>query len=345
LLPKQVLLDVRGLSIDFATEHGAAHAVSDVSFQVFEDEVFAIVGESGCGKTVTALSLMRLIPRPPGEIVAGEIIFKGRDLLRLPIENMRKIRGKEIAMIFQEPMTSLNPVFTIGMQVREMIQQHEQVSGAVANERAVEMLRLVGIPDAHKRLHEYPHLFSGGMRQRVMIAMSLACNPSLLIADEPTTALDVTIQAQILDLMIGLKEKRPGSAIILITHNLGVVAETCHRVAVMYGGKIQELAPVADIFAGPLHPYTQGLLASLPGSEKEGKQKRLRAIPGMVPNIHQLPKGCKFCTRCPVKEPACETLEPVLHEVVPDHWVRCHLVTPQLLKVKGSIPNERRTDE
>lgn len=336
---------MKGLSIDFATEHGAAHAVSDVSFQVFEDEVFAIVGESGCGKTVTSLSLMRLIPSPPGKIAGGQIIFKGQDLLSIPIEQMRKIRGREIAMIFQEPMTSLNPVFTIGMQVREMMQQHEKISDLEANNRAVEMLRLVGIPDAHKRLNDYPHQFSGGMRQRVMIAMSLACNPSLLIADEPTTALDVTIQAQILDLMVALKEKRRGSAIILITHNLGVVAETCHRVAVMYGGKIQEMASVDDIFASPLHPYTQGLLASLPGAQNEMDGKRLRAIPGMVPNIHNLPPGCKFCTRCPVKEPACETLEPVLNEVTPGRWVRCHLVTPQLMKVKGVIPNERRTDE
>lgn len=329
-LANKVLLEVQGLTTVFSTDHGIARAVDNVSFQIFEDEIFALVGESGSGKSVTSLSLMRLIPDPPGKIAAGKIIFKGTDLLQLPITKMRKIRGKEIAMIFQEPMTSLNPVFSIGMQIREMICQHEKVNQEQANKRAIKMLEMVGIPDAAKRLNAYPHHFSGGMRQRVMIAIALACNPALLIADEPTTALDVTIQAQILELMIALKEKRKGSAIILITHDLAVVAETCNRVAVMYGGRIQEIAPVEDIFGNPLHPYTKGLLKSLPRPDKKDiSRKRLPAIPGMVPNIHSLPKGCKFCTRCELKETRCETIEPELHEVAPNRLVRCHLVTPQ----------------
>lgn len=321
-----VLLDVKELTVIFATEQGLAQAVSLVSFQVMEDEIFAIVGESGCGKTVTSLALMRLVPDPPGKITHGSVLFHNQDLLQLPIEEMRKIRGKEIAMIFQEPMTSLNPVFTIGMQIREMIQQHDAVSHKEANRRAVEMLHAVGIPSPHKRLNDYPHQFSGGMRQRVMIAMALACNPSLLIADEPTTALDVTIQAQILDLMAALKARRKGSAIILITHNLGVVAETCHRVGVMYGGKMQEIATVEDIFSDPRHPYTRGLLKSLPHADR-AKPKRLNTIPGIVPNLHHFPPGCKFCNRCPVQKPICDMAEPALVEILPQHFVRCHFAT------------------
>ena len=322
---KNVLLEVKDLKTVFATEHGLATAVNGVSFQVFEGEVFAIVGESGSGKSVASLSIMRLIPNPPGRIADGSIIFRGRDLLRLPLEEMRDIRGKEIAMIFQEPMTSLNPVFTIGMQVREMIQQHEKISKKDANERAIEMLKLVGISDAASRLNSFPHHFSGGMRQRVMIAIALACNPYLLIADEPTTALDVTIQAQILELMLQVKKKRKESAIILITHDLAVVAETCDRIAVMYGGRLQEIAFTESLFEHPLHPYTQGLLRSLPRPDKE-QRKRLDVIPGMVPNIHNLPIGCKFSTRCKFREKRCDTEEPELKEVEADRWVRCHIV-------------------
>jgi oligopeptide/dipeptide ABC transporter ATP-binding protein len=287
-------------------------------------EVLGLVGESGSGKSVTALSILRLIPSPPGHIVGGEIRFGGRDLLALGWEAIRRIRGRDIAMIFQEPMTSLNPVFTIGKQVEEVILTHTPATNAEAEARAVEMLTLVGIPDADRRLRQYPHELSGGMRQRVMIAIALALDPALLIADEPTTALDVTIQAQILDLMLGIRDRRPESAILLITHNLAVVAETCDRVAVMYGGKIQEIAPVRDLFARPLHPYTQGLLASLPRVDGE-KAERLQMIPGSVPDIHRLPVGCKFSTRCPERFEPCPGLEPPLVEAQPGHWVRCHL--------------------
>ncbi len=321
--PPPVLLDVRGLRTHFRTESGIAPAVDGVSFQVFEDEVLGIVGESGSGKSVTSLSIMRLIPDPPGKIVGGEILFKGRNLLQLSWDEIRKVRGKEIAMIFQEPMTSLNPVFTVGFQVAEVVRHHEQLTRAEALHRAEKLLEEVGIPDPARRLSDYPHQFSGGMRQRVMIAIALACNPSLLIADEPTTALDVTIQAQILELMLAAKARRKGSAIILITHNLAVVAETCHRVIVLYGGKIQEVAPVRDLFRSPLHPYTRGLIGSIPQAHRDDHY-RLKAIPGMVPDIHDLPKGCKFCTRCDIMVPRCETEEPELRELAPGRWVRCH---------------------
>jgi oligopeptide/dipeptide ABC transporter ATP-binding protein len=258
----------------------------------------------------------------------GSILFKGQDLLKLSWEDIRAIRGREISMIFQEPMTSLNPVFTIGMQLMEVVLHHEKISKKDAFDRCVEMLKLVGIPDPASRMHDYPHQYSGGMRQRVMIAMALACNPSLLIADEPTTALDVTIQAQILELMLKIKDERKDAAILLITHNLAVVAETCHRVIVMYGGKIQEIAPVHELFRNPLHPYTQGLLASLPTVDGE-KQKRLRTIPGNVPSIMDLPVGCKFVTRCPVKVDRCAITEPELIEISPGHWARCFLVGDQ----------------
>jgi oligopeptide/dipeptide ABC transporter ATP-binding protein len=258
----------------------------------------------------------------------GSILFNGQDLLKLSWEDIRKIRGREISMIFQEPMTSLNPVFTIGMQIMEVVLHHEKISKKDAFDRSVEMLKLVGIPDPASRMHDYPHQYSGGMRQRVMIAMALACNPSLLIADEPTTALDVTIQAQILELMLKIKDERKDAAILLITHNLAVVAETCHRVIVMYGGKIQEIASVHELFRNPLHPYTQGLLASLPTVDGE-KQKRLRTIPGNVPSIMDLPVGCKFVTRCPVKLDRCAITEPELIEIAPGHWVRCFLVGDQ----------------
>jgi oligopeptide/dipeptide ABC transporter ATP-binding protein len=329
LRPRQTILKVQGLTTSFKTELGRVHAIEDVSFDVFEDEVLAIVGESGSGKSVTSLSILRLIPNPPGEITRGQLWFQGRDLLKLPMEEMKKIRGKEISMIFQEPMTSLNPVFTIGWQIKEMIRHHEACNEAESTERAIKMLELVGIPEPAKRLNNYPHQFSGGMRQRVMIAMMLACNPALLIADEPTTALDVTIQAQILELMIDLKRKRQGSAIILITHDLAVVAETCQRVIVMYGGRIQEISSVTELFENPRHPYTRGLLRSLPHPNEKEKQKRLQAIPGMVPNIHHFPQGCKFCTRCELKEERCEREEPPLVEILPGHSVRCHLATPE----------------
>jgi oligopeptide/dipeptide ABC transporter ATP-binding protein len=319
------LLEVRDLKTYFHTEAGTAKAVDGVSFDIMPGEVLGLVGESGSGKSVTALSILRLIPDPPGKIVGGSILYKGRDLLKLSWEDIRKVRGNEISMIFQEPMTSLNPVFTIGMQIMEVILQHNNVSRKEAFDRAVRMLELVGIPAASTRMNDYPHQFSGGMRQRVMIAIALACDPSLLIADEPTTALDVTIQAQILELMLKIKDERKDAAILLITHNLAVVAETCHRVMVMYGGKIQEIAPVSELFKSPVHPYTKGLLASLPAVDG-ARHSRLQTIPGNVPSILDLPSGCKFVTRCPERLEKCFTYEPDLIEVSPGHWVRCVLV-------------------
>ena len=321
------LIQVRGLKTYFKTEGGTAKAVDGVDFDIQPGEVLGLVGESGSGKSVTALSILRLIPDPPGKIVAGSIFYKGRDLLKLSWNEIRDIRGKEISMIFQEPMTSLNPVFTIGRQLMEVVLEHESVSKKAAFDRSVEMLELVGIPDPAARMNDYPHQYSGGMRQRVMIAMALTCGPSLLIADEPTTALDVTIQAQILELMLKIKDQRKHAAILLITHNLAVVAETCHRVMVMYGGKIQEIAPVKELFKNPQHPYTRGLLASLPTVDGE-KQRRLRTIPGNVPSILDLPVGCKFVTRCTEKLDYCESIEPELIQVSPGHWVRCHLISP-----------------
>ena len=318
------LLDIRGLRTHFFTEAGVAKAVDGVDLSIYPGEVVGLVGESGSGKSVTALSVLRLIPNPPGRIVAGEIMFKGRDLLKLDDEGIRDVRGDEISMIFQEPMTSLNPVFTIGFQLMEVYLQHEDISKKEAFDRSVEMLRLVGINDGAERMKQYPHQFSGGQRQRIMIAMALALNPSLLIADEPTTALDVTIQAQILDLMLELKGREADSAILLITHNLAVVAETCDRVAVMYGGKIQELAPVRELFKNPMHPYTRGLLGSLPRVDG-AKAERLTTIPGSVPGILDLPAGCKFTTRCPDRFEPCPDIEPALIERAPGHFVRCHL--------------------
>jgi peptide/nickel transport system ATP-binding protein len=316
------LVQIRGLKTHFFTESGVAKAVDGVDLDIMRGEVLGLVGESGSGKSVTALSVLRLIPDPPGRIVGGEVSFKGRDLLRLSWDEIRSIRGREISMIFQEPMTSLNPVFKIGMQVMEVILAHERVLEEQARTRAVNLLTAVGIPDAETRMNQYPHELSGGMRQRVMIAMALALNPALLIADEPTTALDVTIQAQILDLMLEMKDR--DDSILLITHNLAVVAETCDRVAVMYGGKIQEIAPVGELFHKPLHPYTRGLLASLPRVDGE-RTERLTTIPGSVPDIHDLPAGCKFTTRCAERFEPCPGLEPPLIEVSPGHWVRCHL--------------------
>jgi len=303
-----------------------AKAVEDVSFDIFEGEVLGIVGESGSGKSVTAYSITRLVPDPPGKIVYGEVNFRGVDLLKLSYEEMKKYRGFEIAMIFQEPMTSLNPVMKIGEQITEVILTHEKVDKKTAEKTAIEMLEAVGIPDAEKRMKDYPHQFSGGMRQRVMIAMALACNPSLLIADEPTTALDVTIQAQILELMLKIKRKREDAAIILITHNLGIVAEMCDRVIVMYGGKIQEIGDVFSIFKDPKHPYTKGLLQSLPDPYNDA-QGELKAIPGIIPHILELPKGCKFCTRCTEVMDICWDTEPELLEIAPGRSVRCHLIS------------------
>ncbi|MCP5020960.1 MAG: ABC transporter ATP-binding protein [bacterium] len=318
------LLQVKDLHTMFHVEKKEAHAVTDVSFDIMPNEMLGIVGESGSGKSVTALSIMRLIPDPPGKIAGGEILFEGKDLLKLSYKEMRKVRGKDIAMIFQEPMTSLNPVFTIGRQVSESLIHHENMSKAVALDKAVEVLEQVGIPAARSRLKHYPHQFSGGMRQRVMIAMALICHPALLIADEPTTALDVTIQAQILDLMKDLQGKREGASILLITHDMAVIAETCDRVIVMYGGMIQEIASVTDLFDNPSHPYTQGLLGSIPHADDKGKP--LEAIPGMVPSIFEFPEGCRFNTRCAHVTERCKTELPVLQEIAPGHNVRCHLM-------------------
>jgi oligopeptide/dipeptide ABC transporter ATP-binding protein len=318
------LLEIRDLQTSFDVEGRQATAVSEVSFDVNRNEFLGIVGESGSGKSVTALSIMRLIPDPPGHIDSGTIHYEGRDLLALSYEEMRAVRGKDIAMIFQEPMTSLNPVFTIGMQVQEALRFHENIDKREGERRAVEVLEQVGIPDPAKRLNDYPHQFSGGMRQRVMIAMALICKPALLIADEPTTALDVTIQAQILDLMKDLQRERKGSSVMLITHDLAVIAETCDRVIVMYGGRVQEVARVTDLFDNPLHPYTQGLLGSIPTQASKGKP--LPLVEGNVPSIFNFPSGCRFRSRCPLAEERCASEEPALRTLAPGHEVRCHLV-------------------
>ncbi|MDH3716793.1 MAG: ABC transporter ATP-binding protein [Planctomycetota bacterium] len=320
------LLDVRDLKTYFRVEGGVAKAVDGVSFKVFPGEVLGIVGESGSGKSVTALSVMRLVPDPPGFNAGGEIVYEGTDLLKKSYPEMWQIRGNEIAMIFQEPMTALNPVFNVGFQIIETIRTHNPgISKQQAFDRAVAMLKRVRIPDAAQRMKQFPHQFSGGMRQRAMIAIALCCNPQLLIADEPTTALDVTTQAQILDLMLELKHQHEGGSIILITHDLAVVAETCDRVIVMYGGKVQEVGTVEQIFRQPQHPYTKGLLDSLPSLQAKTVD-RLHTIPGNVPSIMELPTGCKFCTRCEEVMDRCHEEEPVLHDVGDGHKVRCHLV-------------------
>jgi peptide/nickel transport system ATP-binding protein len=318
------LLEVENLQVHFRTPAGINRAVNGVSFHVNEGETLAIVGESGCGKSVTSMSLMRLIPEPPGRI-AGVVRFEGRDLLQLSDRDMRAIRGNDISMIFQEPMTSLNPVLSVGRQIGETLRLHQGLDRQGAEARAVEMLALVGIPAPGRRVHEYPHQLSGGMRQRVMIAMALACSPKLLIADEPTTALDVTIQAQILKLMLDLKH-RVGAAIILITHDLGVVAETAERVMVMYAGRKVEEAQVADLFRSPRHPYTQGLLGALPrlGSSLTGEMKRLAEIPGQVPDLRQRIEGCVFAGRCPLATDLCRQFAPGLEEKAPHHIAACH---------------------
>ncbi|MGZ6465067.1 MAG: ABC transporter ATP-binding protein, partial [Bdellovibrionota bacterium] len=294
------VLEVKNLRTAFRTDNGQLIAVVDVSFSVMPGQTIGIVGESGCGKSVTSLSIMGLIPNPPGKIIGGEINYKGKNLVTLSGAEMRKIRGNEISMIFQEPMTSLNPVFTIGNQIMETIILHQKLSKKDARLKAIDMLRLVGIPAPESRIDDYPHQLSGGMRQRVMIAMALSCNPTVLIADEPTTALDVTIQAQILELIKGLREKMK-MAVVLITHDLGVVAETCDYVVVMYAGKVVEQGTAEDIFYRPSHPYTRGLLNSIPESAEGAARKkggRLETIPGLVPNLLHLPKGCRFQDRC-----------------------------------------------
>ncbi len=318
------LLEVENLQTHFRTPDGVNRAVDGVSFSVNEGETLAIVGESGCGKSVTAMSILRLILEPPGKI-AGSIRFMDQDLLTLSEKQMRSIRGNAISMIFQEPMTSLNPVLTIGRQLRETLLLHQAISSQQANARATEMLELVGISEAPRRLTEYPHQLSGGMRQRVMIAMALACNPRLLIADEPTTALDVTIQAQILDLMADLKNKI-GAAIVLITHDLGVVAEVAERVMVMYAGRKVEEAPVGELFAHPLHPYTQGLLGAVPklGASLQGHTSRLKEIPGLVPSLKQKIKGCVFASRCPLAKEPCHEIAPAMQNKGHGHLVACH---------------------
>ncbi|MBV8493576.1 MAG: ABC transporter ATP-binding protein [Alphaproteobacteria bacterium] len=323
----ETVLEVEGLQTYLFTRLGVVKAVDDVSFAIRRAETLAIVGESGCGKTMTALSLLRLVPSPPGRIVSGSIKIDGKDLVALSEAEMRDIRGNEISMIFQEPMTSLNPVMTIGHQISETIRLHEDLSKAAAMEKAVEMLRLVRIPEPKQRAKEYPHQLSGGMRQRAMIAMALACNPRVLIADEPTTALDVTIQAQILDLILAL-QKRLGTAVVLITHDLAVVAETAHRVIVMYAGKKVEEADVEELFEAPLHPYTHGLLASIPhlaviGGETSAANGRLKEIPGQVPALTNLPPGCAFAPRCPFADERCRSFYPPYEQKRAGHWAAC----------------------
>ena len=320
------LLQVQDLKTYFSTFEGVAKAVDDVTFHVDKGEVLGIVGESGCGKSVTAQSIMRLIPEPPGKIVQGRILFDQSDIVQLSMEQMRSIRGNRIAMIFQEPMTSLNPVFTIGDQISEMFTLHEKRSKRESWERSVEMLQKVQIPAPEKRVHEYPHQLSGGMRQRAMIAMALACNPEILIADEPTTALDVTIQAQILDLMLQLKDDYD-TAVMMITHDLGVIAEIARRVIVMYAGKVVEEAAVTAIFEDPKHPYTQGLLQSIPklGQRSIQGRQRLKEISGIVPSLYDLSPGCHFSPRCPHAMEICNQNPPQMTDLGDGHLVRCFL--------------------
>ena len=323
------LFEIKNLKTFFHTEAGTVKAVNDVSFDIYKGEVLGIVGESGSGKSVTSLSINRLIPNPPGEIVSGKIIYDGKNLLDLTYEEMREYRGRHISMIFQEPMTSLNPVLRVGVQMNEVLAEHDGISEEEATKKSIRMLDAVGIPEPERRINDYPHQFSGGMRQRIMIAMALQCNPSLLIADEPTTALDVTIQAQILDLMMELKDSRNDAAILLITHDLAVIAETCDRVIVMYGGVIQEIATIDELFKNPLHPYTKALMESIPKIDK--KSKRLKALKGMVPSILELGDGCKLCSRFEPEECACggTKVEPELIEVKKGHFAR---ISTEMLK-------------
>ncbi len=321
------VLKVAGLQTFFFTRSGVLRAVDGVSFSLARGETLAVVGESGCGKSMVALSIMRLVPDPPGRTVGGSVTLEGRDLLKLDEAAMRNVRGNELSMIFQEPMTSLNPVLTIGEQIGEAIRLHQDLAPSAVRAKAVEMLRRVRIPEPEQRAGEYPHQLSGGMRQRAMIAMALACNPKVLIADEPTTALDVTIQAQILELIVEL-QRETGTALILITHDLGIVAETAQRVVVMYAGRKVEEADVETLFAGPLHPYTQGLMASIPRlPSMRGKPApvgaRLTEIPGMVPALTNLPEGCLFAPRCPLADARCRSKYPPYEEKRPDHGAAC----------------------
>jgi len=317
---KSPLLEIRDLSVHFFTEEGVVRAVESVGFEIHPEEILSLVGESGCGKSVTGLSILRLIPSPPGRVVSGEILFDGLRLLELEEKEMEKVRGNEIAMIFQEPMTSLNPVFTIGDQIMEAILYHQRLDRTEARRKAIEMLDRVKIPSPETRIDAYPHQLSGGMRQRAMIAMALSCQPKLLIADEPTTALDVTIQAQILQLLKEI-QREMGMAVMLITHDLGVVSEIADRVAVMYAGRIVEVAPIEAIFRQMRHPYTGGLLDSIPRLEE--RRERLNAIPGQVPNPMDLPVGCKFHPRCSLIIEECKKEEPPLFQVDGDHFSRC----------------------
>jgi peptide/nickel transport system ATP-binding protein len=320
------LLDVQNLKTYFFTDEGIVRAGDGVDLHIDKSETLGVVGESGCGKSVTALSIMRLIPQPPGKIVEGQILYNGLDLVTIPANKLRKIRGKEISMVFQEPMTSLNPVFTCGEQIAEALRLHEGLGRRDAMDKTVEMLKVVHIPNAERRVKEYPHQLSGGMRQRVMIAMALSCSPNLLIADEPTTALDVTIQAQILELLNELKSKLK-MAVMLITHDMGVIAETAQRVVVMYAAKVAEEASVADLFKEPLHPYTQGLLRSIPRIDLAAtERRRLEVIGGTVPTLRgDIAPGCRFAPRCPFVKPVCTEKDPVLKEVKPGHKVSCWL--------------------
>jgi peptide/nickel transport system ATP-binding protein len=319
------LLDIRGLKTHFRTDDGWVHAVDGVDLRVEAGETVCLVGESGSGKSVTAMSVLKLVPMPPGRIVAGQVLWDGRDLVPLPPVEMQKLRGREIGVVFQEPMTALNPVYTVGEQICEGLRLHEGLSRAAALERAAELLALVHIPLPSRRVHDYPHQFSGGMRQRVMIAMALACKPRLLIADEPTTALDVTIQAQILDLLAELKE-RLGMAVLLITHAMGVVAEVAQRVVVMYAGQVIEEGSVEEVFERPWHPYTQGLIRSIPRIDADASRgTRLVSIPGTVPSLVDPPPGCRFAPRCAYARDACTQATPALREVGPGHRVACVL--------------------
>ena len=323
--PSAPLLDIRGLKTHFKTDEGWLHAVDGVDLTIARGETVGVVGESGCGKSITAMSVLKLLPMPPGRIVAGEILWQGRDIVPMGDDDMRRLRMREIAIVFQEPMTSLNPVYTIGEQIAEGLRLHEGLSEKAAMERAVDMLRLVHIPTPERRVHDYPHQFSGGMRQRVMIAMALSCKPKLLIADEPTTALDVTIQAQILDLLAELKSEL-GMAVMLITHAMGVVAEVAERVVVMYAGRVVEEAPVEALFERPRHPYTQGLIRSIPRIDTEATHKeRLETIPGSVPKLIAPKPGCRFAPRCRFAMPECTQATPPLREVRPGHKVACIL--------------------
>jgi peptide/nickel transport system ATP-binding protein len=317
------LLEIQGLKTHFKTDDGWLHAVDGVDLTVDAGETVSVVGESGCGKSVTAMSVLKLLPMPPGRIVAGRMLWQGQDLVPMTPEQMRAIRMKEIAIVFQEPMTSLNPVYTVGEQLTEGVRLHEGLSKKDALDRAIAMLRRVHIPTPERRVHDYPHQFSGGMRQRVMIAMALSCSPKLLIADEPTTALDVTIQAQILDLLAELKAEM-GMAVMLITHAMGVVAEVAQRVVVMYAGKVVEEAPVRELFAHPRHPYTQGLIRSIPRIDLAATSKpRLEAIPGTVPKLIEPRPGCRFAGRCKHVQASCSDADPPLRETTPGHKVAC----------------------